>query len=42
MNEPKRTFGEMLKPIRGGLEVIIGIFVAITQFNDTLKRPLTP
>jgi hypothetical protein len=40
MNEPKWTFGEMVKPIRGVLEVLSGIFVVITQFNETLKKAI--
>jgi hypothetical protein len=40
MNEPKRTVGEMIKPIRGALEVLGGIFLAITQFNETLKKAI--
>jgi hypothetical protein len=38
MNEPKRTFGEMVKTIGGSLAVLTSIFTAIAQFNDTLKK----
>lgn len=40
MNEPKWTFGEVVKPIRGALEVLSGIFVVITQFNENLKKAI--
>src|SRR6266850_421903 len=40
MNEPKWTFGEVVKPIRGALDVLSGIFVVITQFNENLKKAI--
>jgi hypothetical protein len=38
MHEPKRTFDEKVKTIGGALAALAGIFVALVQFNDTLKK----
>ena len=38
MNRPERTFDENVKAISGALTIITGIFTAIAQFNDTLKK----
>jgi hypothetical protein len=40
MNEPKWTFGEMVKTIGGALAVLTSIFTAIAQFNETLKKAI--
>src|SRR5919198_1614027 len=38
MDEPKRTFDEKVKAISGGVTALTGIFAALTQYNETLKK----
>jgi hypothetical protein len=40
MNEPKRTFDENVKAIGGAFVALTGVFTAIAQFNDTLKKAI--